>query len=249
MTASSSRLGCGGATVDPAHAGQRAEHPLGAGAYGGLVGVDGGQQIDDVLVVLRPASRASSRWAGVRSGCPSVTARLLAALMASRLLLVSSASTCPCSSSVSAPVPTPVTDSVSVHKVESIPLKAVAGGTGRLDSRHGLLRPRIRVTPDPSYLSFWRERHLCTLTTPRPDGTPHVVPVGVTYDPAARLARVITNRTSAKVRAHPGGRRGRGARWRCARWQGAVGDAGGAGRGPHGAGTGRGGGAAIRRAL
>lgn len=54
--------------------------------------------------------------------------------------------------------------------------------------------------PDPSFLSFWRERHLCTLTTPRPDGSPHVVPVGVTYDPEARLARVITSRTSAKVR-------------------------------------------------
>ncbi|MEU9574890.1 TIGR03618 family F420-dependent PPOX class oxidoreductase [Streptomyces massasporeus] len=54
--------------------------------------------------------------------------------------------------------------------------------------------------PDPSYLDFWRERHLCTLTTPRPDGTPHLVPVGVTYDPEARLARVITNRASAKVR-------------------------------------------------
>ncbi|MFD7404099.1 pyridoxamine 5'-phosphate oxidase family protein [Streptomyces sp. NPDC059866] len=54
--------------------------------------------------------------------------------------------------------------------------------------------------PDPSYLTFWRERHLCTLTTLRPDGTPHVVPVGVTYDPDARLARVITNKTSAKVR-------------------------------------------------
>lgn len=54
--------------------------------------------------------------------------------------------------------------------------------------------------PDTSYLSFWRERHLCTLTTLRPDGTPHLVPVGVTYDPEARLARVITNRTSAKVR-------------------------------------------------
>ena len=54
--------------------------------------------------------------------------------------------------------------------------------------------------PDPSFLSFWRERHLCTLTTPRPDGSPHVVPVGVTYDPEARLARVITSRTSAKAR-------------------------------------------------
>ena len=53
--------------------------------------------------------------------------------------------------------------------------------------------------PDAPYLSFWRERHLCTLTTPRPDGTPHVVPVGVTYDPEARLARIITNKSSAKA--------------------------------------------------
>ncbi|MGW2701719.1 pyridoxamine 5'-phosphate oxidase family protein [Streptomyces sp. NPDC001340] len=55
------------------------------------------------------------------------------------------------------------------------------------------------ATPDEPYLTFWRERHLCTLTTLRPDGSPHVVPVGVTYDPEARLARVITNKTSAKV--------------------------------------------------
>jgi len=53
--------------------------------------------------------------------------------------------------------------------------------------------------PDAAYLGFWRERHLCTLTTPRPDGSPHVVPVGVTYDPGARLARVIANKTSTKV--------------------------------------------------
>ncbi|MGW2932170.1 pyridoxamine 5'-phosphate oxidase family protein [Streptomyces sp. NPDC055722] len=53
--------------------------------------------------------------------------------------------------------------------------------------------------PDTSYLRFWRERHLCTLTTLRPDGSPHVVPVGVTYDPEAGLARVITNKASAKV--------------------------------------------------
>ncbi|MGW3144014.1 pyridoxamine 5'-phosphate oxidase family protein [Streptomyces sp. NPDC001177] len=55
------------------------------------------------------------------------------------------------------------------------------------------------VAPNASYLAFWRERHLCTLTTLRPDGSPHVVPVGVTYDPGARLARVLTNRTSSKV--------------------------------------------------
>ncbi|MGW3357936.1 pyridoxamine 5'-phosphate oxidase family protein [Streptomyces bungoensis] len=55
------------------------------------------------------------------------------------------------------------------------------------------------AAPDEPYLAFWRERHLCTLTTLRPDGSPHVVPVGVTYDPATRLARVITNGTSTKV--------------------------------------------------
>jgi PPOX class probable F420-dependent enzyme len=59
--------------------------------------------------------------------------------------------------------------------------------------------PQDPTAPDEPYLAFWRERHLCTLTTLRRDGSPHVVPVGVTYDPEAGLARVITNRTSAKV--------------------------------------------------
>jgi PPOX class probable F420-dependent enzyme len=54
-------------------------------------------------------------------------------------------------------------------------------------------------TPDDAYLSFWRERHICTLTTQRPDGSPHVVPVGATYDPEAGLARIITNKGSRKV--------------------------------------------------
>lgn len=57
---------------------------------------------------------------------------------------------------------------------------------------------------DPSdlpdgYLAFLAERHLATLTTLRPDGTPHVVPVGFTYEPAARTVRVITSRTSKKA--------------------------------------------------
>jgi F420H(2)-dependent biliverdin reductase len=53
---------------------------------------------------------------------------------------------------------------------------------------------------DDALLEFWRERRLCTLTTLRPDGTPHVVPVGATLDPVAGLVRVITSKTSAKVR-------------------------------------------------
>jgi PPOX class probable F420-dependent enzyme len=61
------------------------------------------------------------------------------------------------------------------------------------------------VSRDPSdldagALAFLEERHLATLTTLRADGSPHVVPVGVTYDPATRTARVITSGTSAKAR-------------------------------------------------
>jgi PPOX class probable F420-dependent enzyme len=77
--------------------------------------------------------------------------------------------------------------------------------------------------PDP-VLGFLAERHLATLTTLRPDGTPHVVPVGFTWDPAARVVRVITDGASRKARnveaGTGGGPRGRavvcqvdGARW------------------------------------
>jgi F420H(2)-dependent biliverdin reductase len=54
--------------------------------------------------------------------------------------------------------------------------------------------------PGPGLLRFLAERHLATLTTLRADGSPHVVPVGVTYDAASRTARVITSGTSAKAR-------------------------------------------------
>ena len=52
----------------------------------------------------------------------------------------------------------------------------------------------------PDALAFLTERHLATLTTLRTDGSPHVVPVGVTFDPATATARVITSGTSAKAR-------------------------------------------------
>lgn len=58
-------------------------------------------------------------------------------------------------------------------------------------------------------LAFLTERHLATLTTLRPDGSPHVVPVGFTYEPEARLVRVITFAPSKKARnlvASPGSR-------------------------------------------
>ena len=49
-------------------------------------------------------------------------------------------------------------------------------------------------------LAFLTERHLGTLTTLRPDGSPHVVAVAFTWDDEAGLARVITGGTSRKAR-------------------------------------------------
>ncbi len=49
-------------------------------------------------------------------------------------------------------------------------------------------------------LAFLAERHLATLTTVRRDGTPHVVPVGFTWDEDLLLARVIASRRTSKVR-------------------------------------------------
>ena len=51
----------------------------------------------------------------------------------------------------------------------------------------------------PTLLEFWTERHLCTLTTLRADGSPHVVPVGVALDVEERCAWVITNGSSRKA--------------------------------------------------
>jgi F420H(2)-dependent biliverdin reductase len=67
-------------------------------------------------------------------------------------------------------------------------------------------------------LGFLRERHLATLTTLRADGSPHVVPVGFSYDVEHRLVRVITFAGSTKARnASRGGRAAvsqvDGARW------------------------------------
>ncbi len=54
-------------------------------------------------------------------------------------------------------------------------------------------------------LEFWTERHLCTLSTLRPDGRLHVVPVGVALDHEQQCAWVITNDASRKARNLAGG--------------------------------------------
>jgi PPOX class probable F420-dependent enzyme len=56
-------------------------------------------------------------------------------------------------------------------------------------------------------LEFVGVRHLATLTTLRPDGSPHVVPVGFTWDPEALVARVITSGSSRKARNAAAGTR------------------------------------------
>lgn len=48
--------------------------------------------------------------------------------------------------------------------------------------------------------AFWTERHLCVLSTVRPDGTVHATPVGATLDVEAGLVRVICSGTSYKAR-------------------------------------------------
>jgi PPOX class probable F420-dependent enzyme len=51
----------------------------------------------------------------------------------------------------------------------------------------------------PEMLAFLQERHLASLTTLRKDGSPHVVPVGFSYDPTSNEVRVITFSRSQKV--------------------------------------------------
>ena len=65
---------------------------------------------------------------------------------------------------------------------------------------------------------FLVERHLATLTTLRADGSPHVVPVGFTYDEARGVVRVITFAGAVKAANAATGRRAAvcqidGARW------------------------------------
>ena len=62
-----------------------------------------------------------------------------------------------------------------------------------------------RVTDE--MLAFLREYHLASLTTLRRDGSPHVVPVGFSYDPELHVVRFITFPSSVKYKnALRGGR-------------------------------------------
>ena len=59
----------------------------------------------------------------------------------------------------------------------------------------------------PEIIAFLTERHLASLTTLRKDGSPHVVPVGFSFDASCNEVLVITFAGSQKVKnAERGGR-------------------------------------------
>lgn len=75
-------------------------------------------------------------------------------------------------------------------------LVAVAAARGIYDRRvESVLAERSEA-----FAGFWTERHLCVLSTVRKDGTVHAVPVGVTLDLEAGIARVICSGGSHKAR-------------------------------------------------
>ncbi len=60
---------------------------------------------------------------------------------------------------------------------------------------------RFETTALPGAMTdFLIERHLASLTLVRPDGTPHVTPVGFTWDAERQLVRIITWSGSVKAR-------------------------------------------------
>jgi F420H(2)-dependent biliverdin reductase len=80
-------------------------------------------------------------------------------------------------------------------------------------------RSRIDLVRLPDeFIEFVAERHLATLSTVRVDGSPHVVPVGFTFDVETLSVRVICSEGGQKVRNIEAGSRAvvtqvDGARW------------------------------------
>ncbi|MFC8536935.1 pyridoxamine 5'-phosphate oxidase family protein [Streptomyces sp. NPDC057249] len=58
----------------------------------------------------------------------------------------------------------------------------------------------MSITLTRAARAFLALPHTATLTTLRPDGTPHVAPVRFTFDPATGLARVTTRAAARKAR-------------------------------------------------
>lgn len=60
--------------------------------------------------------------------------------------------------------------------------------------------PRTAADLTGPELAFLAERHLGTLTTMRPDGSPHVVAIAFAYDPDDELVRIISSDNTQKVK-------------------------------------------------
>ncbi|HUG32774.1 MAG TPA: TIGR03618 family F420-dependent PPOX class oxidoreductase [Acidimicrobiia bacterium] len=60
--------------------------------------------------------------------------------------------------------------------------------------------PRTTTDLTDTEKTFLSERHLGTLTTMRPNGSPHVVAIAFAYDPDAGLVRIISSDNTQKVR-------------------------------------------------
>ncbi len=102
-------------------------------------------------------------------------------------------------------------DNGSADREEPGPVRRPQGAAR---SRLPGLRPgslgSSRDPSDPEQQVFLTERHLATLTTLRPDGTPHVVPVAAIWDAATgRLLDHHAGRLGQGAQRRGGGRRAR----------------------------------------
>jgi hypothetical protein len=61
------------------------------------------------------------------------------------------------------------------------------------------MRNLTEAATSESFVEFWTQRHLVTLSTVRPDGTVQCVPVGATLDVERAIARIISSGSSSKV--------------------------------------------------
>jgi F420H(2)-dependent biliverdin reductase len=60
--------------------------------------------------------------------------------------------------------------------------------------------PRSPIDLSAEEVEFLTTRHLATLSTLRPDGTPHVVAIAFAFDRSDGIVRVITSARSQKAR-------------------------------------------------
>lgn len=74
--------------------------------------------------------------------------------------------------------------------------------SSRIDARFGLRSADVRdhTALSRDELAFLEERHLATLTTLRPDGSPHVVAIAFAYHPQEGVVRIISPDNTQKVR-------------------------------------------------